>query len=62
MFQRAKTIFRIGFLPGLSAARARMASRMELVGGEANTLPATPPVSMPDPFIHNKLYNRYSSL
>ena len=36
-------------LPGLSLATARMAARMEAVGGEANTEPATPAVSIPDP-------------
>ena len=36
-------------LPLLSFAMARIPSSMELVGGEANTLPATPAVNIPGP-------------
>ena len=37
------------FLPLLFLATALIPARMEAVGGEAKTLPATPPVNMPGP-------------
>ena len=36
-------------IPELSLATALIPAKMEAVGGEANTLPATPPVSIPWP-------------
>ena len=41
--------------PGLFSATALIAARIEAVGGDANTLPATPPVNIPSPiYLHKR--------